>query len=105
MASARIKMMMTVWCVVMVMSYMVLGVLGTPFDCMNDCTKSCGLGFFCHVKCEFKCIKFTGAGFFHLVNSKKVVKHNRGSSASLLPLPSPPCQSKGLEKKIKSAIN
>ncbi|KAB2059029.1 hypothetical protein ERO13_A11G256700v2 [Gossypium hirsutum] len=105
MASAGMKTMMIIWCAIMVMSYMVPGVMGTPFDCMSDCTKSCGSGFFCHVKCEFQCIKSNGAGFFHPVIRNKATKNSCGSSASLSALSSPSCQPRGSERKIKPIIN
>ncbi|KAB2005726.1 hypothetical protein ERO13_D11G266500v2 [Gossypium hirsutum] len=104
MASAGMKTMMIIWCAIMVMSYTVPGVMGVPFDCMSDCTESCGSGFFCHVKCEFQCIKSNGVGFFHPVIRNKATKNSRGSSASLSTLSSPSCQPKGSKKKIKPSI-
>ncbi|KAK8633789.1 hypothetical protein V6N13_014625 [Hibiscus sabdariffa] len=82
----------------MVMSVMGHRVFGDSVDCMRDCNHSCGSGFLCNVKCEWKCIKSATLASYEPLKAKTLTP---GSS----PFPSPSPKRDGLGKMRKLLMN
>ncbi|KAK8478660.1 hypothetical protein V6N13_090729 [Hibiscus sabdariffa] len=86
MASAGTKVMM----IAMVISMMGHEAVVSADDCIKDCSDACGSPW-CHLRCEWKCIRSSAASFFGPIKSRRVSPHSldEGSKPSALPLPPP----------------
>ncbi|KAK9041941.1 hypothetical protein V6N11_017027 [Hibiscus sabdariffa] len=76
---------------------------------MRGCTRSCGSGFACHLKCEWRCLISNSARFFGPANVRKAVATlPRGSLNLPTPSPSPSPSSRqadGLGKRRRVTLS
>ncbi|KAK8589388.1 hypothetical protein V6N13_088238 [Hibiscus sabdariffa] len=101
MSSARMK----VITIIMVLSMMKNEVVVSAHNCMMGCTRSCGSGFACHLKCEWRCLRSNSARFFGPANVRKAATLPRGSLNFPTPSPSPSRQADGLGKRRRVTLN
>ncbi|KAK8633788.1 hypothetical protein V6N13_014624 [Hibiscus sabdariffa] len=79
MASAGLKVMMIAMVIIM------LGHEAHANNCMKDCNDSCDSAW-CHIQCEWKCIRSNAASFFGPMNAQSL---HAVPSAMHFPSPSP----------------